>query len=45
VDVDLDVVLDVVADPVVCMDVQAHDSDYVRVYDHDHVHVQVWSCI
>jgi hypothetical protein len=37
--VDLVVVLDVVADVVVCLDaapVQAHDSDYVSVHDHDH---------
>jgi len=38
----VDVVLDVVADAVVCLHacgVQAHDSDYVSVHDHDHVHV------
>ena len=31
----LDVVLDVVANAIVCLDdaVQAHDSDYVSVYD------------
>jgi len=38
--VNVDVVLDVVADAVVCLDacgVQAHDSDY----DHVHVYVDV----
>ena len=55
VDVDVVVVLDVVADAVVCVYVQAHDSDYVSVYDyvqvhvhdhvHDHVHVHVHALI
>jgi len=38
------VVLDVVADAVVCLDacvVQAHDSDNDSVYDHDHGHGHV----
>ena len=40
VDVDVDVVLDLVADAVVCLYVQAHDSDYVSVYDHVQVYVK-----
>jgi len=42
--VNVDVVLDVVADAVVCLDaggVQAHDSDYDSVWDHVHVDVHV----
>jgi len=42
VDVAVNVVVDVVAVAVVCLDarnVQAHDSDYVSVYDHVQVHV------
>ena len=44
-DVDMDVGLDVNVVAVVCLDepasVQAHDSDYVCVYDHVQVHVHV----
>jgi hypothetical protein len=36
---DVHVVVDLVADAVVCLDVQAHESDYVSVQDHVQVHV------